>query len=123
MNLGPMEILVIFVVALLVFGPKKLPELGKSLGKGLSEFRRASAELRGSLEREMENIEHEVKIHETQAASPAPPPAPVQTASVTRDSHPGFVRADADSNDLQNSDLHSGLHPDGVPSYPEEYQR
>ena len=43
MNLGPMELLVIFVVALLVFGPKKLPELGKSLGKGLQEFRRASA--------------------------------------------------------------------------------
>lgn len=121
MNLGPMELLVIFVVALLVFGPKKLPELGKSLGKGLQEFRRASAELRGSLEREMENIEHEVKMQETHAATPAPAPAPVQTASVARDAHPGFVRAD--SNETQ--DLHDGLHPDGVPtaSIPEEYQR
>ena len=98
-----MEILVIFVVALLVFGPKKLPELGKSLGKGLSEFRRASAELRGSLEREMENIEHEVKGQETQAAAPAP--APVQTASTAHD-HPGFVRAD----------LHDGEYLDGVPT-------
>jgi sec-independent protein translocase protein TatA len=118
MNLGPMEILVIFVVALLVFGPKKLPELGKSLGKGLSEFRRASAELRGSLEREMENIEHEVKMQETQAPSPAPTPAPVQTASVKYDT-PGFVRADASDTDPSN--LHDGLHPDGVPS--NEYQR
>jgi TatA/E family protein of Tat protein translocase len=107
-----MEILVIFVVALLVFGPKKLPELGKSLGKGLSEFRRASAELRGSLEREMENIEHEVKLHETQASASsttqAAPTAPVQTASVVN-SHSGFVRAD-------DSELHDGLHPDGVPT-------
>ena len=72
-----MEILVIGIVALLVFGPKKLPELGKSLGKGLSEFRRASSELRGSLEREMENIEQEVKTQEakTQAAQTAIPPS------------------------------------------------
>src|SRR6266571_1185403 len=77
-SLGFSEMLVIFVVALLVFGPKKLPELGKSLGKGLAEFRRASSELRGSLEREMENIEHEVKAQETQTHTPPPP---VQAAS------------------------------------------
>jgi TatA/E family protein of Tat protein translocase len=40
--------LVIFVIALLVFGPRKLPELGRSLGKGLSEFKRASNELRNT---------------------------------------------------------------------------
>src|SRR5579859_429071 len=85
-NLGPMEVLVIFVVAVLVFGPKKLPELGKSLGKGLAEFRRASSELRGSLEREMENIEHEVKAQETQTHTP---PSPVQAASPV--SEPGTV--------------------------------
>ena len=68
-----MELLVIGVVALLVFGPKKLPELGKSLGKGLAEFRRASSELRGSLEREMENIEHEVKAQEVKAQAAIPP--------------------------------------------------
>jgi TatA/E family protein of Tat protein translocase len=64
-NLGPSELIVIFVVALLVFGPKKLPELGRSLGKGLAEFRRASAELRGSLEREMQTIEQETHAQET----------------------------------------------------------
>lgn len=38
-NIGPMEILVVLVIALVVFGPKRLPELGKSLGKGIHEFR------------------------------------------------------------------------------------
>ena len=59
-NLGFSEIAFIFVVALLLFGPKKLPELGRSIGKGLSEFRRASAELRGNLEREIQNLETDV---------------------------------------------------------------
>lgn len=38
-NIGPMEILVVLIIALVVFGPKRLPELGKSLGKGISEFK------------------------------------------------------------------------------------
>ncbi len=38
-NIGPLEIAIVLIIALIVFGPKRLPELGKSLGKGLSEFR------------------------------------------------------------------------------------
>jgi sec-independent protein translocase protein TatA len=38
-NIGPMEILVVLIIALVVFGPKRLPELGKSLGKGINEFK------------------------------------------------------------------------------------
>lgn len=38
-NIGPMEILVLLIIALIVFGPKRLPELGKSLGNGIREFR------------------------------------------------------------------------------------
>src|SRR5580693_2418304 len=64
-NIGPQEMVVIFVVALIVLGPDKLPGLARTIGKGLAEFRRASAELRGSLEREMQNIEHEAKMKET----------------------------------------------------------
>ncbi len=60
-TIGIPEMLFIFVVALLIFGPKKLPELGRSLGKGIAEFRRASAELRSSLEREIESIDQETK--------------------------------------------------------------
>ncbi len=52
-SLGGTEILVIMVIALLIFGPRKLPELGKSIGKGLSEFKRASNDLKRSLEEEL----------------------------------------------------------------------
>ncbi len=70
-SIGLPEMVFIFVLALLIFGPKKLPELGRSLGKGLSEFRRASNELRSSLEREMQNIEQETHMEELKAAEPA----------------------------------------------------
>jgi sec-independent protein translocase protein TatA len=52
-SLGMQEIIVIFVLALIVFGPRKLPELGKSLGKGLAEFKKASNELKQTWEEEV----------------------------------------------------------------------
>jgi sec-independent protein translocase protein TatA len=52
-SLGMQEIIVIFVIALIVFGPRKLPELGKSLGRGLAEFKRASNELKQTWEEEV----------------------------------------------------------------------
>ncbi len=48
-GIGPMELVLILVVALLVLGPKRMPELARTIGKGLGEFRRASNELRESL--------------------------------------------------------------------------
>ena len=60
-NLGMSEMIVIFVLALLIFGPKKLPELGKTLGKALTEFRRASSELKSTFDREMNNLERETE--------------------------------------------------------------
>jgi TatA/E family protein of Tat protein translocase len=55
-QLGFQEILMIFVIALLVFGPKKLPELGKSLGKGIREFKKATDELKSSWEDQVKDI-------------------------------------------------------------------
>ncbi len=57
--LGWQETLFIFILALLLFGPKKLPELGKTIGKAVTEFRRASAELKSTFDREMSAIERE----------------------------------------------------------------
>jgi sec-independent protein translocase protein TatA len=57
-NLGMPEIIVIFVLALIVFGPRKLPEIGKSLGKGLAEFKKASNDLRRTWEEEV-NLDKE----------------------------------------------------------------
>ena len=72
-SIGPMELLLIFIVALLVFGPRKLPELGKSLGKGLSEFKRASNELRSTLE---EEVRAEEVADKQKALAPPPKPEP-----------------------------------------------
>ncbi len=51
--IGMQELIIIFVIALIVFGPRKLPQLGKSLGKSIAEFKRASNELRNTLEEEI----------------------------------------------------------------------
>ena len=52
-SIGTQEIIIIFIIALIVFGPRKLPELGKSIGKGLAEFKKASHELRQTWEDEV----------------------------------------------------------------------
>lgn len=53
MNLGPAEIIVILLVALVVFGPRKLPELGRSLGAGIREFKRGTSGLKEELEQSL----------------------------------------------------------------------
>lgn len=58
-TLGIPEMMFIFVLALLLFGPKKLPELGRTVGKALAEFRRAQSDLKATFDREMRNLERE----------------------------------------------------------------
>lgn len=53
-GLGLQEMIIILVIALIIFGPKKLPELGKSLGKGIAEFKKASSELAKTWETDVE---------------------------------------------------------------------
>ena len=57
--IGVQEMIVIFLVALVLFGPKKLPELGKTIAKAVSEFRRAQSDLKATFEREMRTLEQE----------------------------------------------------------------
>ena len=74
-GIGMTELLVILVVALIVFGPTRLPELARSLGRAMAEFRRASTDLRQTFN---ESI-HDPKPPAPAAAAPAPPAQ--QTAS------------------------------------------
>jgi TatA/E family protein of Tat protein translocase len=89
-SIGMPELIIIFVIALIIFGPRKLPELGRSLGKSLAEFKRASNELRNTLEEEIrldevkqqeEARRQEDVRRQAEAAKATPPPAPVATAS------------------------------------------
>jgi TatA/E family protein of Tat protein translocase len=58
-GIGMPELIIIFVIALIVIGPKKLPDLARALGRGMAEFRRATNELKESIH--MEDVEHELK--------------------------------------------------------------
>jgi len=86
-SIGMPELIIIFMIALIIFGPRKLPELGRSLGKSLGEFKRASNELRNTLD-------EEIRLEEQRSAEPARPaeavrPAePVETAEHHTDSVP-----------------------------------
>ena len=62
--LGWPETVFIFFLALILFGPKKLPELGRTVGKALTEFRRASSELKSTFDREMKSLEQETEFKE-----------------------------------------------------------
>lgn len=66
-SIGMPELIIILVIALIIFGPRKLPELGKSLGKSLNEFKKASQDLQNTLESEIKIEEQK----ETQAKEKA----------------------------------------------------
>jgi TatA/E family protein of Tat protein translocase len=68
-SLGMPELIVIFVIALIVFGPRKLPELGRSLGRGIAEFKKATNELQNTLEQEVKADEERSNAAATQVAS------------------------------------------------------
>ena len=81
MGFGPLgfyELAFILVLALLIFGPKKLPEIGKTLGRGMSELRRATSDLKRS-------VEEEVQAEERRAKLPPPAAAPSLDAGARRD--------------------------------------
>jgi TatA/E family protein of Tat protein translocase len=94
------ELVIILVIALVIFGPRKLPELGRSLGKSLGEFKRASNELRNTLEEEVrveEQKEQKAKLQAEQAsaleASAQPiTPGSAGTAVTTESAEPTISR-------------------------------
>jgi len=103
-SIGMPELILIFIVALLVFGPKKLPELGKSLGRGLAEFKRASDDLKKTIEDEIEHGRQEAaevkkSVAEVRATLTAAPPlepaAPASPAPETRAPEATVPRADS----------------------------
>ena len=83
-SIGMPELIIILVIALIIFGPRKLPELGRSLGRSINEFKKASNELRSTLEEEI-RVEDQ-KERATAAASATPPAAtpPPVDATVSR---------------------------------------
>jgi TatA/E family protein of Tat protein translocase len=85
-SIGGPELIVIFVVALLIFGPRRLAEIGRSVGRGLAEFRRAAADLRDTLDAEVSRPEPP-KVPGRAPAPPAgePPAADGSSDATARD--------------------------------------
>ena len=80
--IGLPEMLIILVVALIFFGPRKLPELGRSLGRSINEFKRASNELKNTLE-------DEIRVEEQRTTAPPKPAPPAADSSVPREADSG----------------------------------
>lgn len=83
-GIGMPELLIIFVIALLVFGPKELPKIGRTIGKAMAEFRRASDELRDGIQREIDLAEREGQPPHPPAEEPVVTPAPEYQAGETK---------------------------------------
>jgi sec-independent protein translocase protein TatA len=96
-SIGMPELIVIFLIALIVFGPRKLPELGRSLGKSLAEFKRASNELRNTLE-------EEIRVDEQRAANESSKTTPSAASG------PTAVSATPPHGDPVNTVSHSADH-------------
>lgn len=88
MNLGLPEIIVIGIVALLIFGPSRLPELSRALGRGMREFRKAVSEIEDRIETESEAPPPKAGTQDALPASPDLAPAPTDTPAVATPAQP-----------------------------------
>jgi TatA/E family protein of Tat protein translocase len=115
-SLGLPELLTIFVVALVVFGPRRLPEIGRTLGKALGEFKKATEELKNTIEKEV-SIEEHRKNAPIEVATPAQSVSrggPVTLAAVPRldETHHDDVHHDVVLRESHDAEL----HPDELPA-------
>jgi TatA/E family protein of Tat protein translocase len=80
MNLGIPEMIFIFVLALIIFGPKKMPEIGRQIGRALAEFKRASNEFKAQIETEIQQMEVDTHVP-SYVPEPSVPPEHTIAAS------------------------------------------
>lgn len=101
-NIGPTELIVVLVIALIVFGPRRLPEVGRTIGKSLREFRRASEELKDELRLNLDD-------DDLPATSPAPGEPGYANWSAGKASANGSAEA-ADAGDSSSPEEAGGAH-------------
>jgi sec-independent protein translocase protein TatA len=94
-SIGMPELIIIFVIALIIFGPRKLPELGRSLGKSINEFKRASNELKNTLD-------EEIRVEEARSTERQRAPEPARPHAVDSDADP-YANEEAQSVPRQSS--------------------
>jgi TatA/E family protein of Tat protein translocase len=104
-SIGLPELVLIFIVALLLFGPRKLPDIGRNIGRALGEFRRASNDLKRTIEEEVATEDLRQVARETRAATALPVIDPSPTVPTPDVPEPGPTDA-------------PGPAPDGTPLEP-----
>jgi sec-independent protein translocase protein TatB len=135
------HLIIIFAVALVVFGPEKLPELARNLGKIMGEFRRATGELRSTFEGHMRDLEREAELRRIREAQPPTqtigggvetpnrPALPLESTTDPLPPAPGTVATDAPNSfapraaqvpeqvalEVHEDDSNQGDHPDPAP--------
>jgi TatA/E family protein of Tat protein translocase len=97
------HLVVLFVLALMVFGPQKLPELARMLGKATAEFRKMTSDFRYALEDEVRELDRQTRIREEESAAaarvaqvPVPAPSPAPEGAVPRETAAEVVTAPAE---------------------------
>jgi TatA/E family protein of Tat protein translocase len=118
------HMIVVFVVVLVVFGPQKLPELARGLGKLMAEFRKASTDFKTAFEEEMRDIERQARETERKKLAPPAPETPgeVSLGSQTIEAPPvepviapvaeSVPRSSEDSAEAKSEDLSASVSPD-----------
>jgi TatA/E family protein of Tat protein translocase len=91
-TLGGPELFLILVVALIVFGPKKLPEIGKNMGRMIGEFRKASQDFQRTIEDEVAAVNREVQVTPTETRAPKALPPPEVPGAVSAPEAPTVSR-------------------------------
>ncbi len=122
-NIGPGELVVILILALVLLGPDKLPEVARSIGKGMKELRRATEDIRNTVEQEIYRADLDKPL--SPPASPQPPPAVAQRlppasseampySSAEFAPHSAVAALPAPSDAAKPED-EAGVHPAGTP--------
>jgi sec-independent protein translocase protein TatB len=83
MNLGLPEMIFIFLLALIIFGPRKLPEIGRQIGKAMGEFKKASNEFKSQIEGEIRNLDLEESVKRASEPQILPPQGSVANTAPT----------------------------------------
>lgn len=111
-GIGSTELVIILIVALVLIGPSKLPDLMKSVGKGLSEFRRMSTDVKSTLEREIEKADEAKRIEETKKELFGDDAKPAEAVADAAKPDAASPAPDAASN--ASTDAPTGAKPDAT---------
>jgi sec-independent protein translocase protein TatB len=120
------HLVVLFVIALVIFGPQKLPELARMLGKATAEFRKMTNDFRFALEDEVRELERQTRIRDEEIATaaraaqtPVPMPSPAPEGAVPRETPDAAVTAPAEPQGGPQNEASLETHSDsGAPQAP-----